>query len=289
MKRVLFTILTVLFVTSLNAQVFSRVPRGITSPLWFNSPFDGPTAADTTAAIYVGDIYLPSLSIWYKGDKNIAGDSLNVDMWAETWTPGVGWASEDHNIIRHMSNVSWEVIHDIIPPRTASQALADPANGANFTATQNVAVNDVLQGISFKLVTDTTTINRYAILRIFDSNDNIMFGLINTTAQIKSKSYNYFFSPGNPMTSDVSLLTLYGNMPSGIYLREGAYVQSAIGNLQTGDSIEDVVITSLRDSEPLLNYHLPTMADSLRFRADAGANNGSDIDIYLTVTAAYLQ
>jgi hypothetical protein len=55
------------------------------------------------------------------------------------------------------------------------------------------------------------------------------------------------------------------------------------------DQISAITINSLRDADILAGYHSPIMADSIRVVADAQADNGSDVDIYLVATGMYLR
>ncbi len=263
------------------------------SRAFFNDlAFDG-NAQDTSGAVYVGDIYLPSLTYFYKGDDNttggVSGDSLDVNMSPDFWVPGVGWVSQDHPSIQRMDNTSWKIFHDRAPPRIVAASISNPSAGADFTTTTSTNVDDAIFAVSFALTTSDSVANRYVRLYFKDVSGNIISAGMPTTAQPASKSIAYSFFPGavDAYTQTAAFST--APIPPNIRLRYGSTIYTDILNIDEVDQISSISLSSLRDVDISVGWHTPDMADSIRFVADAQADNGSDCDIYLIATAMFLR
>jgi len=282
------------FTSGLDAQTSDRraakLDHVATVDVWNNAPLDL-TADSTSAGVYVGDIYLPSVRIFYKGDDNTAGaNSLDVDVKFETWSPTVGWKVEDHWIVRGGNATSWTLAQAYnIMPRVTATTITNPGAGNPLSYTASANNDSKLWGLKFVFTTDATVDDRWVRVGIFDGSDNIVALFMCDTAQPASKSIIYSFHVGaaniyqdDPGTATVAL-------PSDLYMREDYYIATNIFAMKAGDAITNGVISSLVDADPLLGYHLPVMADSLRFNAVGQSGNGSDEDFYLTWTGQYLR
>lgn len=259
--------------------------------VWDNYAFDaGGNTADTSAGFYVGDVYLPSVRLLYKGDDNTAGsNSLDVDIKFETYIAGVGWKAEDHYIIRQMTNTAWALAQQPhITPRLTATTITNPGAGNDLVYTAPDNSNSIFAGLKFIYTTDATVDDRWVRVGLYDGSNNIVWIAACETAQPASKAIAYSFFPGasNTYIEDASTATVA--IPENLYMREDYYISTNVASGDPQDTFTTAVMSAIVDVDPLLGYHLPIMTDSVRFVALEGALIGSDEDIYLVMTGQYL-
>lgn len=263
--------------------------RAVWSATFFDdTPMNGPSATDTSSAQWVGDIYFPSMTLFYKVDDNVGGgDSADISIATQVYLEETGWVRQDHEMPIHVNDIIWQILHDVAPPRVVSAAVTDPAVGQSFLYTAGVEKDWIVNCISFRLTTSAVAGNRYVAGQITDSSNEVLGRFGSNTAQTASTVIRYQFYPGAQDVNYSNLSLRQGPIPPNLYMRFGSTIQSVISNMDALDSIDEIAISTVRDKDPALSYHLPVMADSIRFIASSNTGNGSDVDLHLSVTAMY--
>jgi len=115
-----------------------------------------------------------------------------------------------------------------------SQALANPAAGADFTFTFNANSRSWLHAFTATLTTSSTAANRTPVFYLKDSGGNAIWSLGSSAAQVASKALEYNLGEAATVTVDAT-----GNyvitMPSEVYMYGAWTLSSTTANIQAAD------------------------------------------------------
>lgn len=117
--------------------------------------------------------------------------------------------------------------------------LPDPAAGAAFTYTNTGFYWEILDSISFQLVTSSHAANRQVTLSILDGSGTALATLPSASVQTASLTYQYTWSPEFSNFNTVVDTAVTSPLP--ILLLQPQYGFSVtVGNIDTGDQVSNI-------------------------------------------------
>lgn len=127
-----------------------------------------------------------------------------------------------------------------------TNAIANPAAGANFTSPVTNSIVLLLLSVRFRLVTDATVASRYPRLIWFNGAVDYLSAISPTPVTASSDAMICFALGLHHATIPVSQFQLTAPLPDQIIAWDDYVFRSAIVNLQAGDQISEILVTNKR-------------------------------------------
>lgn len=120
-----------------------------------------------------------------------------------------------------------------------------PAVGVGFTYTNDGRYWELLDSISFRLVSDANAANRQVTLTITDGAGSALATLPSASLQVASKTYDYTFSPQFNTFNTVVANAITLPLPE-LFLQPAYSIVVAIGAVQAGDQVSAIRLYAQR-------------------------------------------
>lgn len=128
---------------------------------------------------------------------------------------------------------------------TETLSVTKPAAGAGFTYTNDGNYWELLDSLSFQIVTDGNAANRQPTLTIKDGGGVALATLPTASVQTASLTWQYTFSPSFDSFNTVVALAVTAPLPR-IFLRPQYTVTLAIGAVQVTDQVSNIRLDAQR-------------------------------------------
>jgi len=185
----------------------------------------------------------------------------------------------------HLKDAGWTFWRFIEPTKTkAVEKYEDPVVGEDF----NLDVggrNLELLTLNFTLITSSADAKDRFVTAVINDPDTSMFTRLQcTVGQSANDTIQYSFFSGIPEIGPSDIGIFQGPMPPNLFLKSAATIMSEVKYLDDDDRIVNISVGARKGVQPEFDFKMPGAADSLRFLVSGNAENGSDIDIYLSVS-----
>jgi hypothetical protein len=130
-------------------------------------------------------------------------------------------------------------------PRSAIQSLTSPAPGAGFTVPTSGAVEQIIQSLSFVLVTSAAAANRIARVEFLDPDGTVFAAIASPFLQTASKTIRYTFAVGIQQFGANDAAFIGAALPP-FKLDVSMSVRIAIGAVDTADQVSAASLVALR-------------------------------------------
>lgn len=138
--------------------------------------------------------------------------------------------------------------------------VPNPAAGNNFTFTNDKGELILLRGITFTLATSAVVANRFAALQV-TADQKTVIKVGSMVAQVASITRSYCAYTGTQSTADAPGGIVFPWRDSGILLRQGYQLSSAVVAMDPGDTITGIFLDMLRFSPEYEQFRPPYVGD----------------------------